>query len=171
MVIPGILLRRARALISDEPTGFVWVLPHKLAGSGYPASRSQVAWLGRNGVDSILSLTEEPLPSSWLVQSMRYLHVPMRDHYPTEQGSLSAAAERIGKELESGRVVAVHCQAGKGRTMCAIGAHLIKSKGMAAGEDISFLRNLRQGAVERGQEVSLRRFAASLGRADSGGDS
>jgi len=170
LVTLGILLRRVRAFAAAEPTAFVWIYPKSLAGSGYPASRGQVAWLDRHGIDSILSLTEDPLPDSWLTPSMNYMHIPMRDHEPPEQLSLSAAAERIETELGSGRTVLVHCQAGKGRTMCAIAAYLIRSKGMGATEAIAILRGLRAGAVERRQEESLQRFASSLAGANSGRD-
>lgn len=163
----GIFLRRARALASDEPTGFVWIYEGKLAGSGYPASKKQVAWLGRKGVDSVLSLTEEPLPDSWLQKQMDYAHIPMKDHEPPEQASLRSAAERIASELDSGRVVLVHCQAGIGRTMCAIGAYLIKSKGMTAQAAVEYLRKIKPGAVESRQEASLREFASALGSGDS----
>ena len=167
MVKAGILLRRARALASDEPTGFVWIEEGKLAASGYPASKSQVAWLGRQGVDSVLSLTEEPLPSSWLQRSMSYAHIPMADHQPPDQASLASAVARIESELGFGRVVLVHCQAGIGRTMCAIGAYLIKSKGLGADEAMAFLRGIRPGAVEARQEASLREFASAIEGTDS----
>jgi atypical dual specificity phosphatase len=167
MVKAGILLRRARALAADEPTGFAWIYEGKLAGSGYPASKSQVVWLGRKGINSILSLTEDPLPDSWLQKSMNYMHIPMQDHEPPDQASLASAAARIESELASGRVVLVHCQAGIGRTMCAIGAYLVMSRGMGAEEAMAFLRGIRPGAVERRQEASLREFASALGRIDS----
>ena len=170
MVKAGILLRRARALAADEPTSFVWIYEGELAGSGYPASKSQVAWLSRKGINSILSLTEEPLPDSWLKSSMNYMHIPMRDHEPPDQASLASAAARIESELASGRVVLVHCQAGIGRTMSAIGAYLIRSKGMGADEAMAFLRGIRPGAVEQRQEASLREFASAVGRKDSGGN-
>lgn len=163
----GIRLRELRALILSEPTGFVWIYEGKLAGSGYPASKSQVEWLSRKGISSILSLTEEPLPDSWLKSSMNYSHIPMRDHEPPDQESLSSAAARIDSELGSGRVMLVHCQAGIGRTMCAIAAYLIKSKPTGAEEVITFLRSIKPGAVESRQEISLREFAASLRRGDS----
>jgi atypical dual specificity phosphatase len=170
LVKAGILLRRARALAADEPTGFVWVYEGRLAGSGYPASKRQVTWLGRNGIDSILSVTEDPLPSSWVRKPMSYMHIPMQDHEPPEQGSLASAAARIDSELASGRVILVHCQAGRGRTMCAIGAYLIKSRGMGAQEALDFLRGIRPNAVEQRQEASLREFAAAASRSGSGND-
>lgn len=170
MVKAGIFLRRARALASDEPTGFVWIYEGKLAASGYPASRSQIDWLGRKGIDSILSLTEELLPGSWLQKQMNYSHIPMRDHEPPDQQSLAAAAARIESELGSGRTILVHCQAGIGRTMCAVGAYLIKSKGMSAQEAMDFLRRIRPGAVEQKQEESLMEFASSMASRGSRAD-
>ena len=168
MVKAGILLRRARAIAADEPTGFVWIYKGSLAGSGYPASRGQVTWLARAGIGSILSLTEEPLPSSWIPSQMNYMHVPMQDHEPPELGSLQSAAARIESELAAGRAVLVHCQAGRGRTMSAIGAYLIRSRGMGAREALTFLRGIRPNAVEPRQVPSLTEFEASLRAGDSG---
>jgi hypothetical protein len=51
--------------------------------------------------------------------------------------------------------------------MSAIGAYLIKSKGMGAVEAMAFLRGIRPGAVEQRQEASLREFASAAGREDS----
>ncbi|MGD1055137.1 MAG: protein tyrosine phosphatase, partial [Nitrososphaerales archaeon] len=62
----GLFLRKLRARVSDQPTGFVWVEKGKLAGSGYPASRSQLEWLRNQGIKAILTLTEDPLPGQWL---------------------------------------------------------------------------------------------------------
>ena len=166
MTTLGVELRKLRALASSEPTGFVWIYEGKLAGSGYPASKSQVAWLGRKGISSILSVTEDSLPSSWIPKSIDYFHVPMQDHEPPNQGSLASAAVRIESELSAGRVVLVHCQAGRGRTMCAIGAYLIQSKNMGAQEALDFMRAKRPNAVEERQEDSLREFASGLSRSD-----
>ena len=168
MVKAGILLRRARAIAADEPTGFTWIYDGQLAGSGYPASKGQVAWLGKKGVSSVLSVTEEPLPSSWIPKEMSYAHILMRDHEPPDQRSLALAAARIESELSSGKVVLVHCQAGRGRTMCAIGAYLIRCKGMGASEAIAFMRSKRPNAVEQRQETSLKEFADSMSSGASG---
>jgi protein-tyrosine phosphatase len=50
--------------------------------------------------------------------------------------------------------------------MCAIGAYLIKAKGMAAREALDFMRRIKPGAVEYRQEASLREFAARRSRSD-----
>ncbi len=77
----GLFLRKLRARVVDEPTGFVWVERKRVAGSGYPASRPQVEWLARSGIRSILTLTVQPLPPQFAAGlDLKLGHVPMEDH-------------------------------------------------------------------------------------------
>lgn len=157
----GKFLRKLRARVSDEPTGFVWVEGRSLAGTGYPASRSQVEWLAKNGIGSILSLTEEPLPKEWTQGlGLSNGHVPMRDHEPPNVDAMGRAVSFIQEQMKAGRGVAVHCLAGEGRTGCVISAYLIRTKGLDAGRAIAELRDLKPGFVERRQEKSVYDFAA-----------
>jgi atypical dual specificity phosphatase len=157
----GEFLRRLRARVEDEPTGFVWIENHSLAGTGYPASRSQVEWLTKNGIGSILSLTEEPLPKEWTEGfGLSDGHVPMRDHEPPSIDSMARAVGFIEEQLKAGRAVAVHCLAGEGRTGCVLSAYLIRSKGLDAGEALAKLRELKPSFVEHRQEKSVYDFAA-----------
>jgi atypical dual specificity phosphatase len=158
----GYILRKIRAGVVDRPTSFVWVHPGALAASGYPASKSQVAWVGRQGIKRILTLTEAPLPSEW-VTDFEVKQVPMKDHEPPSYESLVEASSYIEDSISAGKVVLVHCLAGQGRTMCAIAAYLIR-KGMSAENSILTLRDLRPGAVEKKQEASLYEFASRFGR-------
>lgn len=160
----GLFLRRLRAGLADRPTGFVWVQDGALAASGYPSSRKQLGWVAAHGVNSVLTLTEKPLPGGWVTESgLDVRHVPMKDHEPPSVASLFEASAFIEENVSAGKVVLVHCLAGKGRTMCAVAAYLIR-KGMDADQAISFLRHLRPGAVEFGQEASVREFAAQFKR-------
>jgi protein-tyrosine phosphatase len=84
----------------------------------------------------------------------------MKDHQPPSLESLEKVALYIQSQVEGGRVVLVHCLAGQGRTMCAIAAYLIRSKGMTAQEAIDSLRAVRPGAVERSQEKAVRDYEA-----------
>lgn len=152
----GELYRAGRAVFIKRPTHFVWIEGRRLAGSGYPASRGQVEWLMRQGISSIITLTEEPLPRSRTeLPGLSYAHIPMIDHEPPSVESLDAASSRIRGELLAGRNVLVHCQAGRGRTMCAIGAYLMRYEGLSGQEAIDRLRRLRKGAVESRQEGAL----------------
>lgn len=158
----GKFLRELRAKVSDRPTGFVWVEDRSLAGTGYPASRSQVEWLAKNGVRSVLSLTEEPLPEDWTRGlGLEYGHIPMRDHQAPSVATLKEAAEFIQKQAASGKAVAVHCLAGEGRTGCALSAFLIRFKGLDAEQAITSLRSIKPEFVERSQESAVRDFATA----------
>ncbi|MDE1857978.1 MAG: dual specificity protein phosphatase family protein [Thaumarchaeota archaeon] len=156
----GKLLRRIRAKVEDEPTGFVWIEDRLLAGTGYPASRSQVEWLARKGIKSILSLTEEPLPSGWTRGlGLNVGHVPMQDHEPPDMASMEEGAKFVEGEVKAGKGVAVHCLAGEGRTGCVLSAYLIV-KGMSASQAIAKLRALKPEFVETRQEAAVYDFAA-----------
>lgn len=159
----GILLRRIRASWSDKPTGFVWVERDRIAASGYPASRGQLEWVTRMGVKGVLTLTESPLPSRWMGGlPLEVKHIAMKDHMPPDLASLDQAADFIALQVNADRTVLVHCQAGRGRTMCALAAFLMKYRGMRADEAIVYLRKLRADAVESAQEKSLFAFEAAL---------
>jgi atypical dual specificity phosphatase len=159
----GVLLRRVRAKVSDRPTGFLWVEQGMVAASGYPASRRQLEWVHRQGVDSVLTLTEDPLPAGWTEGLPMYFeHIPMNDHAPPSLESLEEAVSFVQAEVRRERKVLVHCLAGQGRTMCVLAAYLIKGKGTGPQEAITTLRSLRPGAVESGQEKAVFDYAESL---------
>ena len=148
--------------MADEPTGFVWVEKGRLAGSGYPASRSQVEWLTKVGINSILTLTVHPLPSEYTKDLDVVLgHVPMGDHQPPDQAALGRAVEFVEGQMRSGRTVLVHCLAGEGRTGCVLAAYLIKARNVGADEALSVLRKAKPEFVERRQEKAVRDFASS----------
>ena len=159
----GVFLRKLRARMSDQPTGFLWLEKGKLAASGLPASRAQLEWVNRQGIETVLTLTEDPLPASWTQGlPMSFEHVPMGDHRAPSLESLEEAASMVQREVRDGRKVLVHCLAGQGRTMCVLAAYLIKDRGVGARSAITTLRGLRPGAVESGQEKAVFDYADSL---------
>jgi atypical dual specificity phosphatase len=152
----GLFLRRLRARISDHPTGFVWVEKGRLAGSGYPASRSQLEWLRSQGIRAILTLTENSLPGQWLDElALEVRHLPMKDHQAPEATTLEEAATFVRDKVKEGKTTLVHCLAGEGRTGCVLAAYLIKERGLAADEAIRTLRLIRPSFVERDQEKAV----------------
>jgi protein-tyrosine phosphatase len=160
----GLFLRKIRARVADEPTGFAWVEKGKLAGSGYPASRAQVEWLAKAGVRSILSLTEEPLPAAWTNGlEITMGHVPMADHQPPTIEAMKRGVGFILRQEQEGRPVLVHCLAGEGRTGCVLAAYLIRTRKVGAEQAISTLRELKPSFVEWKQEKAVYEFASREG--------
>lgn len=162
----GRAYRRVRAGFIGRPTNFGWVLEGSLAASGLPASPSQVRWLKSQGVNTILTLTETPLPPDLLTGTgITSIHVQMFDHAPPTQESLSKAVKHLRSEIEKGNVVLVHCLAGQGRTGSVLAAYLIEYHGKDAKEAIAHLRSTRPGSVERAQEVAVLEYARLLAEA------
>lgn len=155
----GKVYRRIRANLTDKPTFFTWVKEDRLAASGRPYSKSQVDWLKANGVTAILSLTEEPLPVEW-TRGVEARHISMKDHAPVSDSDMLLGADYIASALSEGKVVLVHCLAGKGRTGSVLAAYLIAYEGKTARQAIDELRATRQGSVEHQQEQRVLDFEA-----------
>ena len=155
----GLFLRKLRAKVADEPTGFVWVEKGKLAGSGYPASKAQVQWLARSGIRSILSLTVDPIPVQW-IEGLDIVagHIAMEDHQAPSVESMVRAVDFVVEQAAAGRSVLVHCLAGEGRTGCVLSAYLIRTRNLSADEAMATLRQLKPGFVEWRQERAVRDF-------------
>jgi atypical dual specificity phosphatase len=166
--VGGLTLRKLRSRVVQRPTGFLWIEEGKVAASGYPASRKQLEWVSKQGVNVVLTLTEYPLPSDWVNGlPLTTFHMPMKDHEPPTPESLQEAVVVVRDQLSKGKKVMVHCLAGQGRTMCVLAGYLIAEEGIKPDEAILFLRQKRPGAVEKRQENSVREFAKrSLGDSD-----
>ncbi len=155
----GLFLRKLRAKVANEPTGFVWVEKGRLAGTGYPASRAQVEWLVATGIRSILTLTPEPLPSDFTKGLDLILgHVPMEDHQAPSHEAMKKGAAFIAEQLRLGRPVAVHCLAGQGRTGCVLAAYLMNERHLDATGALKLLREVKPEFVEWAQEKAVRDF-------------
>jgi atypical dual specificity phosphatase len=162
----GRAYRRVRATFTDKPTNFGWIIEGSLAASGLPSSAAQVRWLKKQGVKSILTLTEIPLPKEFVDGTgIVSLHIQMFDHAPPSQESLSKAVKHLSSEIEKGNAVLVHCLAGQGRTGSVIAAYMIEHQGKEVEAAIAELRKARPGSVEPSQESSVREYAKNLSKA------
>ncbi len=152
----GVFLRKIRAKVSDQPTGFVWIEKGRLAASGYPASRTQLEWLSDHGIGSVLTLTEDPLPNQW-VKGLKLTveHLPMKDHWVPDAATLDRAASYVQREVKGGNSVLVHCLAGEGRTGCVLAGYLIKERGVSADEAMKTLRRIKPAFIEWSQEKAI----------------
>lgn len=142
------------------PSGFTWVDKPHLAALARPSSGEDLAWLRRNGIDVLVSLTEDPVRRDWVNDAgVLAVHVPVPDMEPPSDRQLDHLLDTIRRANASGMGVAVHCGAGLGRTGTVLAAYFVV-RGMKAKEAVAKVRELRPGSVETAdQELAVEAFA------------
>lgn len=152
---PGNIWRRVHGKITKKPTNFSWLINDKLAGSGMPTSVSEIDWILKQGVKSIVTMTEDSLPESWVV-NIKYLHVPTEDYSAPDMEQIDEAVEFIRNRIESNEPVMVHCAAGVGRTGTILACYLVKYENISAKIAIQKVRKERPGSIQsESQEIAI----------------
>ncbi|MCS7167987.1 MAG: dual specificity protein phosphatase 23 [Gemmatales bacterium] len=146
--------------MDEAPKGFSWIDKPCLAALARPAGLEDLRWLRQQGLDVIISLTEEPLPRREVNEAgLLVYHVPLEDMMPPSQEDLDRCVSAIERAQRSGLGVAVHCEAGMGRTGVVLACYLVK-RGLSAEQAIRRIRQLRPGSIETPeQEDAVRQFA------------
>ena len=152
---------------ANRPTNFSWVIEKKLAGSGMPVNLPQLLWVAKNGIRSIITVRERPLPTSWLAntsQKLEYLHLKVDDFCAPPLESLQSTVQYIDQEISEEKPVLVHCAAGKGRTGTILAAYLMKQDpNLSSLDAIKKIRILRPGSVQSEEQISsLQSFESHL---------
>ena len=145
----------------DEILHAWWVEPGRLLAGEYPGAttseraRENVGLLIDAGVDSIVDLTtpDDHLASYRealefvATQAGRQIHHfahPIPDMSVIDHDGYDRILARIGDEIDSGRVVYLHCWGGKGRTCTVVGCLLIDD-GLDYQAAIARIAQLRAG--------------------------
>jgi atypical dual specificity phosphatase len=150
----------------STPHRFSWVERPQLAAMARPSSAEELQWLREQGIDVLLSLTEDRPRRDWVDDAGLLLyHVPMEDMEPPTPAQLDRCISAIQGAHKHNMGVAVHCGAGLGRTGVVLACYFV-TKGLTAQNAIARVRRLRAGSVEteeqeRAIEEFARRWAAS----------
>jgi atypical dual specificity phosphatase len=136
-------------------------------GGALAAFEDDLPLLVRAGIGSVVSLLNIPSDAAvYASAGLGYLCLPIPDGYAP---SLEQMLEFLRFEREQhgmGRVVAVHCAAGLGRTGTVLAGYLIAG-GNSVESAIVHIRAVRRGAIETSEQVRfLHDLPAALGSAD-----
>jgi atypical dual specificity phosphatase len=145
----------------SQPEGFSWVEKPLLAGMARPGSPEELAWLRAQGIELLVSLTDDPPPRRWINEAGLFsLHVPVIDMTAPTMEQLEQILSAMQRAHEKNLGVGVHCGAGLGRTGTVLACYFV-SKGMTAKNAVARVRRLRPGSIETDeQERAVEAFAA-----------
>lgn len=152
---PGNFWRKIHGRVTKRPTNFSWLLEGRLAGSGMPTSFEEINWVRKQGVKSIITMTERGLPDSW-VEGLEYLHIPTEDLSAPDIDKIDAAVDFIHERIKNEDPVMVHCAAGIGRTGTILASYLVKYQNLTAKDAIAKIRQERPGSIQsESQEIAV----------------
>jgi atypical dual specificity phosphatase len=144
----------------NGPESFTWIEDHLLGAMARPGSEEELLWLRRQGIQVLISLTEEPPNRRWVEDAgLLLFHVPILDMDAPTQEQFERCVNAIDRAIANKMGVVVHCGAGLGRTGTVLAAYLV-SKGASPESAISRIRALRPGSIETDeQEEAIGEFA------------
>lgn len=155
---PGNLWRKVHGKITKRPTNFSWLIESRLAGSGMPTSFDEFDWILKQGINSIVTMTEDSLPDEW-TKSIDYLHVPTPDLTAPHIEQIEMAIDFLHQNISENKGTMVHCAAGLGRAGTILACYFVKYHKMAAKDAIHKIRTARPGSIQSEiQEISISLF-------------
>jgi atypical dual specificity phosphatase len=142
------------------PNEFSWIDKPFVAGLARPGGVEELLWLREQGIQLLISLTEEPLRRDWINEAGLFaMHVPVEDLHPPSLKQIDLCLSAIAKARDKGFGVGVHCGAGLGRTGTMLACYFV-SQNQTARDAIARIRRLRPGSVETPeQEEAVEEFA------------
>jgi atypical dual specificity phosphatase len=137
----------------SPPLNFSWIEKPLLGASGRPDSRDELEWLRQEGIDVLVSLTEDSPRRDWInAAGLMLVHLPVEDMRAPSEDQLSQALNTVARANERQMGVGIHCAAGLGRTGVVVACYFVM-RGATGPEAINRLRELRPGSIETEEQV------------------
>lgn len=142
------------------PDEFSWIDKPLVAGMARPGALDELAWLRDQGIQLIISLTENPFRRDWINEAGLFnMHIPVEDLHAPSQKQIELCLSAIAKARAKQFGVGVHCGAGLGRTGTILACYLV-TQDLNARDAIARIRRLRPGSIETPeQEEAVEEFA------------
>jgi atypical dual specificity phosphatase len=149
--------------VLSPPDGFSWIDRPHLAACARPSDADELAWLRRNGIQVLLSLSEDRIRRDWIdAAGLLVMHVPIIDMDAPTQEQLDRCVSAIARARSQKMGVVVHCTAGLGRTGAVLAAYFV-AQGFTPAAAIARVRELRPGSIETTeQEEAVVEFARRI---------
>jgi hypothetical protein len=165
---------------SERRTPLWWVIPGLLAGMPIPfvhperrlaaggpleAFDDDLPLLWADGIRGVFSLLNIPSDTAvYTSAGFSYLCLPIPDGGAPSSSQSEEFVRFVNEQAAFQRPIAVHCEAGIGRTGTMLAVYLIPT-GMSAYDAIAKVRSVEPAAVETaGQMRFLEEFAANPGQ-------
>jgi atypical dual specificity phosphatase len=150
------------------PSGFSWIEKPLLAALARPSGPEDLAWLREQGIELLLSLTEDRPRRDWIDDAgLLVYHEPLEDMEAPAQDQIDRCVSAIVRANESKMGVAVHCGAGLGRTGVVVASYFV-TRGLNAANAIARIRRLRPGSIETDEQVAAVELYARRKRKEPG---